>query len=134
MNRRCCCLAIAEVRRRRPDYLPQVPNTNVQREGAPVIDADALDKIVTDMTIAAGHYKNWEKELGVRGGIALVLGNRWPESSWTKLVGKSGDWFKQVADRLREVNLPQEAEKYAELEKELIEYKVQGLLTEAQDK
>lgn len=64
------------------------------------------------------------------GALALQL----TISRWTKLVGKSGDWFKQVADRLREVNLPQEAEKYAELEKELIEYKVQGLLTEAQDK
>jgi hypothetical protein len=80
MNWRCSCLAIAEVRRKHPNYLPDVDSAFKERYGAPVIDADTLKKTVADMVTTAGHYKNWEKELGTQG-VALVLGNFWYESS-----------------------------------------------------
>jgi len=101
----------------------------------PAIDTEMLKKTVAGMVAAAGHYLNWEKELGDRdgySGLALVLGNKWAESSWTKLVGKSGEKFKMVADRLRAVKLPEQAEKYAALERRLVENKIEVLLAEGQ--
>lgn len=71
---------MAEVRRKHPSYLPHVDSAYKERYGAPAIDADTLKKRVADMVTAAGHYRNWEKELGTQG-VALVLGNSWPESS-----------------------------------------------------
>jgi hypothetical protein len=51
-------------------------------------------------------------------------------SSWTKLLGKSGFKFEQILKRLREVGLPEQAKKYAELEKKLIGFKVEAMLAE----
>jgi hypothetical protein len=43
-------------------------------------DVDKLNKNVKKMVHRASHYNTWEKKLGLRGGIALVLGNKYGES------------------------------------------------------
>ena len=54
-------------------------------------------------------------------------------SRWKKLVGKSGDRFEAVCNRLREIDLPRQAKKYANLEKRLVKYKVDAMLAEGQE-
>jgi len=85
------------------------------------------------MILKASHYKTWEKELGLQGGLALVLGNEYGETFWTKLVGKSGRDFKKVAQRLRHVKIPELARKYADLEKTLVDHKVKVLCGEVKE-
>ena len=70
MDTRCGCLAMAEVRKMYPDYLPNI---------APVVEPETLEKTIVRMVTEASHYKNWEKALGTQG-VALVLGNIWGES------------------------------------------------------
>ena len=46
------------------------------------------------------------------------------------MIPKTSDKFKMVVKRLEDVGIPQLAEKYADLEKVLIEHKVRVLLRE----
>jgi hypothetical protein len=55
-------------------------------------------------------------------------------SRWTKLAGKKGPNYDEVIQRLKDVDFPRRAEKYAELEKALVDHKVKVLLAEAQPK
>lgn len=80
MNKRCSCLAMAEVRRRYPEYLPPIEMADKLDGEAPVTKPGALENEIFNMVTMAGHYKNWEKALGTKG-IALVLGNMEAESS-----------------------------------------------------
>ena len=79
MDRRCCCLAMAEVRKRYPNYLPKIEKACTRSWEAPIVEPDALEKTVVKMVTEAGYYKNWEKALETQG-VALVLGNIWGES------------------------------------------------------
>jgi len=123
-------MAMAEVRSKHPDKTPEVMASKLHRPGLQECDLSMLPVTVTDMLNKASHYKNWEKSLQVPGGIVLVLGSSWAETSWTKLAGKSGDTFNKVISRLREVGLPEYAKKYAKLEQKLIQHKVRLLLGE----
>lgn len=71
---------MAEVRKKYPRYLPKIDNAFEAQYGAPPIDAETLKKTVDVMVTAAGHYRNWENQLGT-AGVALVLGHVWDESS-----------------------------------------------------
>ena len=81
MNWRCSCIAVAIVRANYPHYLPQVESNNGHQSGKSPVDLETLKATVANMVHAASHYKNWEKALQVPGGVALVLGNKWKESS-----------------------------------------------------
>jgi hypothetical protein len=50
------------------------------------------------------------------------------------LAGKKGPNYDEVIQRLKDVDFPRRAEKYAELEKALVDHKVKVLLAEAQPK
>jgi len=127
MNQRCSCLAIARIQKVYPDYIPTLPIPLPSQIEPTAADVEKLKKDMKKMIHRAGHYKTWEKELGLQGGLALVLGNKYGETFWTKLVGKSGRDFKRVAQRLRQVKLPEEARKYANLENALVDHKVKIL-------
>lgn len=71
---------MAEVVRKHPNYLPRVENINAHHHGAFDAEKDTLKKTVADMVTAASYYKNWERELKTPG-VALVLGEKWPETS-----------------------------------------------------
>ena len=53
-------------------------------------------------------------------------------SRWTKLAVKKGPNYNEVVQRLKDVDFPRHAEKYAELEKALVDHKVKVLLAAAQ--
>jgi len=73
--------------------------------------------------IDAGHrYKNIEKALGA--GSILVLGKDIAETTWTKLLPKSGPKFSAAMDHMKSEGIPALASKYKDLSTQVIEHEL----------
>lgn len=72
---------MAEVRSNHPNSSPEVMASRFHRPGVRECDLSTLPEMVADMLNKASYYKNWEKSLQVPGGLVLVLGSSWAESS-----------------------------------------------------
>jgi len=119
MFRRVSCEAIAKI-------------TN-GTSGTPAFDQKELEKAVAGMLDAASYYENWRMGLGVPGGVLLVLGSEYAETSWTKLIPKKDEKYNMVIERLQDIELPELARKYANLEKALVDYRVKILCGKVQE-
>ena len=81
MFQRVSCIAIAEIRSSYPDSSVEAMASRLSQPDLRECDLSTLSETVEDMLNKASHYKNWQKNLQVPGGVALVLGSSWAESS-----------------------------------------------------
>lgn len=72
---------MAEVRNNHPDISVEDMASSLYRPDSPKCDLSKLPKAVDVMLSNASRYKNLEQSLEVPGGVLLVLGSRWAESS-----------------------------------------------------
>lgn len=90
-----------------------------------------LTKAVKTMFDMGSRYKNIEKTLGA--GSWLVLGKANAETTWTKLIRKSGADFSRVMDYMQELGLPSLASDYKDLSAKLMEHEVNHYIRGAEN-
>jgi hypothetical protein len=59
----------------------EISVASLNQQALPAYDPQKIKKAVSHMVNAADHYANWERRLGVSGGVALVLGSKGAEGS-----------------------------------------------------
>lgn len=119
MVRRLACILLLELRKEFKVPSDGETATLLYNAGFSSDDVDKLEEKVQEMVAVGSRYKNLEKEIGL--GVAFVLGTSIPESSWKKLLPKSGPKFTEFIDHAKKTSLPALAAQYSNLRTAVIE-------------
>jgi len=88
----------------------ETATTLSQLDAFKLIDPMQIQVKITEMIDAGSRYRNLEQHLGI--GVSLVLGMDPTETTWTKLLPKSGPKFDDVMKHLKSTELPNLAVRY----------------------
>jgi len=90
----------------------------------------AFKRVVKAMFDAGSRYKNIEGRLGK--GSWLVLGKFNPETTWTKLICKSGKVYSDVMDHMESLGLSTLASGYKDLSAKVMGYELNRYVRNAE--
>jgi len=116
------CILLAELRRTQPCSSLEDTVSILHPVLSSKYKLPKLTKVVKAMFDMGSRYKNIEKRLGE--GSWLVLGKVNAETTWTKLIRKSGEYFSKVMDYMQKLGLPNLAAEYKGLSAKLLEHEL----------